>query len=130
MASIVKELDKVTGATTRSHNIADAVSKLKRGAFIVNLTMTDYGAEDYTITADKSFSEVEAAIENGMLVHARGNWGGICYSLSEYNLTDSGSKYITFSALSPQSTYCDFSQYTMTEDGSIRDLYYRLKFAE
>ncbi len=31
MASIVKELDKVSGTTTRSHNIADAVSKLKMG---------------------------------------------------------------------------------------------------
>ena len=99
------------------------------GAFIVNLTITEYSAEDYVITADKSFSEVQAAIENGMLVYARGNWGNQCYSLYGYNFTNSGSKSITFSALSPQTTYCDFDRYTMTEDGSIRDSNLSLKLA-
>ena len=65
MASIVKELDKVTGATTRSHNIADAVSKLKTGGvFAVNIT---YDSSTSTYTADKTYNEIVEALGNGLL---------------------------------------------------------------
>ena len=100
------------------------------GAFIVNLTITEYSADDYVITADKSFSEVQAAIENGMLVYAIGNWGNKCYSLYAYEIRDGRDKYVAFSALSPITTYCEFAIYTMKEDGSIRDSHYSLKFVE
>ncbi len=76
MASIVKELDKVTGTTTRSHNIADAVSKLKMGGGSgvggsgkINLIVDDVeqdGEHVSVFSIDKSFAEIHELYLSGI----------------------------------------------------------------
>ena len=68
MASIVKELDKVTGTTTRSHNIADAVSKLKMGGGGGSgVLLVTHDEVDSRQSMDHSFNEIYSAIQNGII---------------------------------------------------------------
>ena len=86
MASIVKELDKVTGTTTRSHNIADAVSKLKTGG----------GADIVVVDAsgtNMSSSDVEKAMtawDNNSPVFAKFPDSHLCGRLSEVSTSLGG----------------------------------------
>lgn len=83
MASIVKELDKVSGTTTRSHNIADAVSKLKTGGgggggelTVVNATLIenldeDDGTVERYVDLDMPKDEIKDKLlaKNNVVIH-------------------------------------------------------------
>lgn len=89
MASIVKELDKVTGATTRSHNIADAVSKLKIGGgadiVVVDASGTNMSSSDVekAMTAWDNNSPVFAKFPGS---HLCGRLSGVSISLGGINM--------------------------------------------
>lgn len=68
MASIVKELDKVTGTTTRSHNIADAVKKLSIGSGAdIEAVSINYDTERQKYVLNKTWKELRDIAAAGKL---------------------------------------------------------------
>lgn len=130
MASIVKELDKVSGTTTRSHNIADAVSKLKMGGsgggdvFVIHVSDIDY--QNHTAVVDKTYAEAFAAFNDGQpflvveetqdIQYGRSRYCGAAHYVRQIGYPDS---YIEVSFLLRNVGFVN-AELEIKEDGSVR----------